>query len=221
MTEITFRPIDQWPDGWRDAGRHHTRRTSPFKVSYPDTIRELREELYTQGATQAHVQLDVAATGLRQDGMLRAHTTAGHPGVILTVVAPGRTLVLATDRFIADWRRMEDWHCNLRACLLGLIDLRRMERYGLNGGDAQYAGFAALPAGGPMALGSGMTTTQARTLLAEAAGWNDHAGLVTPEAIAAAYRDAARRYHPDRSDGDAAFMARINEARKVLETHAR
>ncbi len=219
--DITFRPIDQWPDGWLDREREGHRRTSPFKVGYPDTINDLAIEVDAYGATTAHVQLDVTTAQLRRDGMLRADTKVTHPGVILTVVNPQRTVVLATDRFRADWRRMEDWHCNLRACFLGLVDLRRMERYGLNGGDAQYAGFAASGAGSPTALGAGMSREEARNVLVDAAGWDMNADVVTPEQVQAAYRDAARLYHPDRSDGDARAMARINQARQVLEAHAR
>lgn len=223
MVDITFRPIDQWPDGWRDPGRAGTRLTSPFKVGYPTTLIELRDELWRHGATTVHVQLDVRGAELRQDGMLRANATVGHPGVILTVVSPERSIVLATDRFTAEWRRMEDWHCNLRACLLGLVDLRRMERYGLNGGDAQYAGFAALGTGNALALGAGrMSHDVASAFLRDAADWPD--GPWDPHDrrhIDTAYRMAARRYHPDRNHEDANTMAHLNEAKAVLDAQAR
>jgi hypothetical protein len=220
VIEITFRPIDAWPDGWRDIDR--PRVDSPFRTGYTQTISELRYELAAHDATHAHVQLALTSADLRQDGMLRARATVTHPGVILTVVSPHRTIVLGTDRFVSGWRLGEDWHYNLRACLLGLIDLRTMERYGLNGGDAQYAGFAALGAGGPQALGAGMTASEAWSVLVQAAGWADQgARSMTPNEIQAAYRDAARHLHPDISDGDAAQMAEVNRARDVLVAAAR
>lgn len=219
MTEITFRPIQHWPAGWRDPDREASRISSPFRSNYGDTLRDLRAELEYRNATSCHIQVDVTTAELRLDGMLRAASKPEHPGVIVTVVTPGRTIVLHTDRFRADWRRQEDWHCNLRACYLGLVDLRRMERYGLNGGDAQYAGFAAIGPGGPQALGAGMTPDQARQILSEASG-ADPIELQDDVGIRVAYRVAARRLHPDSSDGDADAMARINQARQVLEAHS-
>lgn len=32
MTVLTFRPIDVWPEGWKDPGRR--RKTSPFRASW-------------------------------------------------------------------------------------------------------------------------------------------------------------------------------------------
>lgn len=217
MTEITFRPIDKWPDGWRTPKE---RTTTPFRSTYSDTLQLLDDELYHLGAVTAHVQLaGITAADLRRDGRLRANTKVDHPGVVLTVVpAEGQPLVLFTDEFTVYYSGQgEAWQHNLRACVLGLRDLRRMTRYGLNGGDAQYAGFAALGPGGPTALGTGMTEPDAWEILYTAAGWSDHsAAALTPKLITDAYRDAARRLHPDRSDGDAARMAEVNRARDVL-----
>jgi hypothetical protein len=118
---------------------------------------------------------------------------------------------------------MPDWHCNLRAILLGLIDLRRMERYGLNEGDAQYAGFAAIGPGGPLGLGTGhMSHDVAAAFLRDAADWPDGPwDPYDPRHIDTAYRMAARRYHPDRNPDDADTMAHLNEARQVLAAAAR
>jgi hypothetical protein len=217
MTNYTFRPIDQWPDGWRDPDRDATRVPSPFRASYNDTLGLLGDELYHHDATHAHIQAAGFGPGdIRRDGMPRQNARSTHPGVILTVVTPERTVVLATDRFLIHWADQGDaWHHNLRACVLGLRDLRRMTRYGLNGGDAQYAGFAALGAGGPVALGSAMSTTEARRVLSDAAGWQLQTDP-SPAGVRRAYRDAARRLHPDRSDGDALRMAEVNRARDVL-----
>jgi hypothetical protein len=214
LTEITFRPIDQWPDGWHDEGRGATRQPGRFRSTYDQTTKLLREELEALDATTGHVQLDITSAQLRQDGMLRARAVVGHPGVIVTVVTPDRTLVLRTDRFYSPWYGVEDWHLNLRAIALGLVDLRRMDRYGLNDDGAQYAGFAALPPA--RAMGAGMTVEQAHGLLRGAAGvdgddsrsWHD------------LYRLAARRTHPD-AGGDAERFRELTAARDLLAATGR
>lgn len=130
MIEPKIRPIDQWPPGWRDANRAETRRPSPFRNSYGDTLGQLDEELGHLDATEWHLQLDVQPGHLRRDGQLRADADVRHPGVILTVVTAAHTVVLKTDRFVSTWYGTKDWHANLRATVLGLTDLRRFERYG-------------------------------------------------------------------------------------------
>jgi hypothetical protein len=214
MTDYTFRPIDQWPDGWRDPDRAVVRVPTPFRASYNDTLALLADELYAHDASQCIIQAaGFEAKDIRRDGLPRQNARSTHPGVIVTVVTPERTIVLGTDRFDVAWATQGDaWQHNLRACVLGLRDLRRMTRYGLNGGDAQYAGFAALGAGGPTALGSGMTVDEARQILVDAAGPDGADSRSYPDL----YRIAARRLHPDRSDGDASKMAEVNRARDVL-----
>lgn len=75
LIEITFRPIDQWPEGWRDRDRGATRVPGRFRSTYDQTTKLLREELRELDATSAHVQLDITSAELRRDGMLRAGMT--------------------------------------------------------------------------------------------------------------------------------------------------
>lgn len=232
VPDITFRPIDQWPDGWRDPYR--ARRPSPFRAKYEDTLRKLRVELVHLDYESAHVQLDIDRAHLRKDGMLRAGADVRHPGVILTVVAPGRTLVLRTDRFEAQWRGEASWQINLRAITLGLMDLRRMDRYGLNedarGGGAQYAGFDALPAAGGTGIPLGLAgplpdTPEAREDAARLL--RDLCGLAytwetlrdDPGPRKSAMRAIRRRYHPDHNDGggDTERLTRAQRAYDLLE----
>ena len=57
MTEITYRPIDQWPPGWRDDNRYTTRVPTPFRSTYTDTLQQLDDELYAHDASQAIIQV--------------------------------------------------------------------------------------------------------------------------------------------------------------------
>lgn len=50
MAEITIRPIDQWPDGWRTD---KDRQPNPFRSSYTDTLQLLDTELDHLDATTA------------------------------------------------------------------------------------------------------------------------------------------------------------------------
>lgn len=229
--DITFRPIDQWPEGWRAPDR--ARRPSPFRAKYDATLRLLRDELGALDAESAHVQLDIDRAHLRKDGMLRAGADVRHPGVILTVVTEARTLILRTDRFVAQWHGETSWQINLRAITLGLVDLRRMDRYGLNEdahGGAQYAGFDALPAAGGTGIPLGLTgplpdTPAARVdaahLLAELSGldFSWEAICEDPGPRKSAMRAIRRRYHPDHNDGggDAERLTRAQRAYDLLE----
>lgn len=235
IPNLTFRPIDQWPPGWRDQGRSAHRVRPQFRASYDTTLRELRVELEALGYESAHVQLDIDRAHLRKDGMLRAGAPVRHPGVILTVVTPERTLVLRTDRFESPYIGETPWQSNLRAITLGLADLRRMDRYGLNEdahrGGAQYAGFDALPAAGgtgiPLGLAGPIPDTpesreDAARLLTELSGlaytWETIRDSPGPRK--SAMRAIARRYHPDHNGGagDPERMTRATRAYDLLET---
>lgn len=51
---LTFRPIQNWPDGWRDHDRE--RPHSPFQASYDDTLVLLRmaKALYRDASKTYH-----------------------------------------------------------------------------------------------------------------------------------------------------------------------
>jgi len=202
--ELTVRPIDVWPDGWRDPGRKRT--ASPFRSGYQQTLTLLEDELERLDASAYHLQLDVTTFALRKDGRLRADAKVGHPGVILTIdTADKGVLVYRTDQFYSQWHGTESWHVNLRAIALGLEALRKVDRYGLGAGQ-QYAGFAALPAGRPM--GAGMTVDQAAEILGVAPD-------IHPAVVRKAYLGLAAINHPD-AGGDADRFREITEAKDLL-----
>jgi hypothetical protein len=107
-----------------------------------------------------------------------------HPGIELSFdvdqrivpSAPNGRLVYATD--CCDY-----WQHNVRSIALGLQALRAVDRYGITRRGEQYAGFAALPAGGP--------DRERGKRLVEAAG---------------SLREALQKHHPDHGGLDRDFI---------------
>ena len=69
MIPLTFRPIDQWPEGWRDSQR--ARKASPFRLGYTQTLNLLDKELRQLRADSAALQVDAAPGQLRRDGAIQ------------------------------------------------------------------------------------------------------------------------------------------------------
>lgn len=213
---LTFRPIKVWPDGWRG----HTRGDSPwspFKADWRDTMTRLGRELSHLGTDEATLQLDVNENACRIDGGLKERSVVGYHGVILSFdTRQFGTLTYPCNKFDAP---RDPWRHNLRAIVLGLESLRRVERYGIADRGQQYAGYAELGTG--IALGQGMTVELAAKVLAGALdGWDAGdllTGLGVPDvpSVREAYKRAALIYHPD-NGGDPEDFHKITEARDVL-----
>ena len=206
---LTFRPIKVWPPEWPRTGG----KSSPFQASYRRTLDQLDVELSHLRATDVTMQVDASSEDMRLDGQLRANASVGYRGVILTVESRTHgTLTYPVDTF-------SDWQSNLRAITLGLEALRKVERYGIADRGQQYAGYRELGSG--IAMGPGrMTADQAAAFLVEHGEWGsvpaDPADLIgEPDVIAAYYRQAAKRLHPD-AGGDPEQFKRLQEAKEVL-----
>lgn len=217
-------PDTAWPLQYRHTDRElfHTtsRRPNPFgrKDMYERTLAELRHELEQLRTTSAHLQL-VLGNGeadLRRDGQLRARADVSHPGVALTLItAEHGTLVYTCDAFQGSYSNdPPDWQINLRAITLGLHDLRRLDRYGIADRGQQYAGFKALGSGTAMSGGTHDRLSLAK-FIGTAAGWDTPPDPDDLEAVRTAYREAARRHHPDRG-GNPQMMSYLNSARDEL-----
>lgn len=212
---LTFRPIKVWPEGWQER---RGRPSTPFRAPWSDTLELLDRELSHLGATAVSMQVDATERECRLDGQLRADARVNHPGVILTVETKKLgTLVYATDRFDG-WYSSPGWQANARAIALGLEALRRVERYGIAERGQQYAGYRELPSG--IALGRSMTIEEAARLLVEHGEWGGEPcdpDLLIGDAdvIAAYYREAVKKAHPDRG-GDPELFRRLTEARDLL-----
>lgn len=201
---VQARPIVRWPGSLTPDDQ---RRRSPFSASWSSTMDLLDRELLALGAEAVVLQLAMSEGDFRIDGLPRATARAEHPGVILSFNTSGYPdgsalngrLEFATDIFYG-------WKENLRAIALGLEALRKVDRYGITRGDAQYAGFKALPAGddGTLCL---HTVQQARDFIVERYGGN--------------LRAAIRATHPDSNpDADPDAFRRVMRAKELLETIA-
>lgn len=207
MIPHVVRPLEPWigPATPPDA-----RRSSLFSATWTDTLDLLDREINFLGAPRHKpwvLQMDVTANQIRQDGGVYARATPSSPAIRVCFETGRRgPLQFACDRF-------SHWQSNVRAVALGLEALRKVERYGIASAGEQYRGFAAIsnrPAE--------MTREQAAEFLAHWAGLSTTLALFDgwPNAVQSAYRQAAKRCHPDVTGDDGDTMARLNAARDLL-----
>lgn len=206
---ITYRPIDAWP------GERRIPQPSTFSARWTDTLQLLDRELHMLRAQHVVAQLAITERDCRLDGQIRADARPWHPGVILAFDSKHGPLKYATDIFTA-------WQHNVRAIALGLEALRKVDRYGITRRGEQYTGWKALGAGIAMPASGGRfaTVEAAAEFLIEWGEWGGeraHAGdlIDNPGAVAAYFREAARKLHPD-AGGDPEQFKRLTEARRML-----
>ena len=166
---------------------------SPFSASLDVTLGALDRELRAISARDAELQVAIQPSAFRQDGRPNKRAIAEHPGVVLTfsIIDGGERLPVSfpCDSYLT-------WQDNLRAIVLSMEALRKVNRYGVTKRAEQYRGFAALPAG------DGYWTM-------------DHA---TAKRIIDGYggaRAALTATHPD-TGGDAEKFREVQDARQVL-----
>jgi hypothetical protein len=222
-----YAPVGRWP-GNRTASSHR-RPSYTFKVTWGALMRDLDRELEALHVREATIQIDVAATEIRRDGLPYANARPTTPAVILSfthrVPLPLRdpqprqeeTLVFACDRY-------DHWHANLRAISLTLQALRGIDRWGAVREGQQYAGFRELPAPENAPNGGFRSRGQAAAYLTSLqpgpGGYTVDGVERDPVTRAALYRELVRRFHPDAPNGDAETMKRIGQARAYLDDEA-
>lgn len=208
---IAYRSLDGWPYPATER-----RKPPTFRADWTSTKRLLLAEAEHLGADLVVIQFDVAAGAIRRDGQLRADTRPGeHPGAIVSFGSRFGPLTYATDRYAVTHPSapLKSWQCNVRAIALSLEHLRGVDRHGVTRAGEQYRGWAAIEP--PRANGVGFATAT------EAARWMCQqarlaAGPLTREHLAAAYRLAAKRLHPD-AGGDRSTWDRLQHARELAE----
>jgi hypothetical protein len=141
MIDARFRPIEVWPHGATPA--HARRGPATFKASWKNTLDLLDRELRYLNARDIVIGCGLREQDIRNDGWPRSNARApAHPGVEVSFDTSHGRLVYATDVCVR-------WEHNVRAVALGLEALRAVDRHGITRRGEQYAGFKALPAGGP------------------------------------------------------------------------
>lgn len=198
---VRIKPIVSWP-GQPTAER----RWSPFKASWSTTLDALDRELYQLDAENVVLQVAIREQDFRVDGYPRSNAKQTHPGVILTFDSIHGPLSYPCDTFT-------DWQDNVRAIVLAMESLRRVDRYGVTKRGEQYAGWKQLPAGSNGSSGFANET--------EALAWMRKQvfalglGEVDDYPVRL-YRKLAARLHPDRG-GDPADWDRLDQAKVQLE----
>ncbi len=198
--EFHFRPIDVWPHPAKRARR------SQFRASWSKTMELLCHEIRKVAGRVPVIQLDLPESKIRRDGLPYVDARPNSPRVIVCFDSKYGPLKYYSDTF-------DDWQDNVRAIGLGLQALRAVDRYGITTRGEQYTGFKALPA--PLAIPSMSTEDAAAFVADKAGGCNAHDLIADPAIRKAAYRDAAKRCHPDNGGSEADFK-KLQEAMEII-----
>jgi hypothetical protein len=189
MSEDRRYPL-HWPSGWTRT-EPNRRQRSKYKVSEEAAKRDLIHSLKLLGASSVILSTNVR---LRNDGLPYAsQSRVEDPGVAVYFVRKGQDQVIACDK----WDLIGD---NFRGVGLAVESLRQLERCGASEIlDRAFTGFAALPPGG----GS--------------PNWRLELGIEVPwpltaDEVQAAFREVAKRAHPDKG-GSSEWFRRVVAAR--------
>jgi hypothetical protein len=185
-----------WPRGWkrtapsaRRRGRFGKSRYAKGPPSVYSSICELLAQLRRFGAHGLVVSTNVPT---RTDGYPRSNPgRIDDPGAAVYFERDRKDLVLACDCY----KTVED---NLRAIVLHLDALRGMERWGVGSLDQAFAGYAQLP--------EDTSTSDVAPPWWSVLGFQPGA-VIGEERLQKAYRDAAKRAHPDAGGSDEQFVA--------------
>lgn len=176
----------EWPAGWPRATAVQT---SKFKTTTDKARKRLLEEIARMGGTAPIVSSNVP---LRNDGHMRSDREPVDAAVAVYFQREERGMVFACDRY--DYVRD-----NLHALALTIEALRGIERWGASEMmERAFSGFKQLNAEN------------------ESSSWwkvLDVGSNATGQEIEKAYREKARRAHPDVLGGSAEAMTALNIAR--------
>lgn len=203
-TNLTVAPIREWPgDLTRNRVRSGFRSSNSVPTPLSVTLEQLDRELRMLAARDAEMLVAIAPGDFRRDGRPRAQAKAQHPGVILSFRSPLGQLSYPCDRFTT-------WQDNLRAIVLALEALRKVDRYGVTKRGEQYRGFLAIEAAAPVGF------TSARTALGFLIDVAFRVETFTRDDDPARILRVAKRVaHPD-TGGDTAEFQRVMQAEAVL-----
>lgn len=200
-SNLTVAPIREWP------GALTPRRTlSNFSASWSATLAELSREMRHLNAKNGDLLVAIRPDDFRLDGKPRANAKQEHPGVILSFDSSVGHLSYPCDTFTR-------WQDNVRAIVLALEALRKVDRYGVTKRGEQYRGFLAIEA---TAAPAGFSSAdEALAFLGTFISLGLAEMKVIEGAPGRALRRAQRETHPD-AGGDAATFQRVSLAEAKL-----
>jgi hypothetical protein len=204
MIDIRFRRIEKWP-GTRTPS--YRRRRAQFRSTYSKTLDQLEVELKHLRARDIVIQAGFGLDQIRNVGWPRSSARPhSDTGVIVSFRTPQGELSFPCDRY-------QDWEDNLRAITLSHAALRAVDRYGVTQHAEQYRGWQALPAPAPS---NAMTRDIAATVLANYSMFTPGEVMTDSAKREEAYRQAAKRAHPDAGGSHEAFVL-VQQAKRALE----
>lgn len=185
---------------------YRSRKDSPFRARYSDTLELLERELRNLRAKHIVIQADCDASMVRRDGQLRSDARLRGPGVIVSFESPKGAMAFPCDTYT-------DWQANVRAIAMSLEALRAVDRYGVTQKAEQYRGWTALPdkSGGDVEAAAATVVALAGGMVSQVVAGRD------------AWDEVRKRgcvlTHPDRYGDDGTMFKKFMEAAGVLDRH--
>lgn len=201
MIDLRFRPLEKWPE---KTALGKTR--SPFKTKWGPTLDIMEYELKKLSAKNILIEAGFTLAQLRNDGWPHGSAFPKHQGVVLYFEGIDGTLRFPCGNYT-------DWHANVHAIALTLVNLRAIDRYGVTLGHQQYSGFKGI------AAPTGMSIEDAAKFIGNAADQDPHLIILSQQIFLKAYRDAAARLHPDKQSGSNEMFKKLGEAKSVIAAH--
>lgn len=203
MLDARFRPMPKWE---RTPGLLW--RVAHFKTPYNKTLDKLEYEVRHLKGSDIRIEAGYSSENIRNDGWPRGAARPSHPGAVLYFESRNGSLCFPCGTY----ERFED---NLHAIALTLECLRAVDRYGVTVGNEQYRGFASLPP-----ASSQMTVEGAAQFISDLIpNFSSNVIIESKASCEAAYKQAARRLHPDVTGGESERFLKLQEAKLVLQTH--
>ena len=211
---------------WADPKTKQRKPSGVFKADWRATLDLLERETDLLGIKgPLIIELDVAdhdITNGRQ--AIRARSRVVGPGVVVSFETRHGPMRFACDAYQQTYGDdMDAWRANVRAVALTLEALRAIDRWGAAQTGQQYSGWLALPAP-PAAESTTFPTADAAARWLRQRVKDLNAGSRRPLDVAAMslsdlYREAARRLHPDVSNGGGgADWERLQNARLLMQS---
>lgn len=201
MIDAKFVPIDRWPG---DPTR--SRKRAPFGITYARILVDLERELNHLGAKSIVIEAFVNADDIRNDGWPRSSARFFQPGIVLSFrTRDGSSISFPCDTYVR-------WESNLRAICLTMTALRAINRYGVTKRQEQYQGWKRLES---PAHPRPKDSEWAYSYLAALNNCEPSALRGNRDALHIAYKQAAKKTHPDAGGNVEAFQT-LQEAGSIL-----